>query len=231
MTQERRIFWALALVAGLVIIGTAYYFSTIAQHACDGVAGDSMLRFELVRSVGDLQALFGADPCRTTLANGFDAVNRIDVMVFIPAFTAFQLFLALALRGHGRWISVFIVNAALVAAACDLYEDQHLFALASQMRAGHAPQAMLLGPLFWLVRVKFALLAINCIALGWLLARRGTHASRWSAYGVKFGGLLSLLGLYWHALVGLGITIAWAILLVVALLAVLRGNGSKLAPE
>ena len=216
MAQERRILWALALIAGLVIIGTAYYFSTIAQHACDGVAGDSMLRFELVRSVGDLQALFGSDPCRTTLANGFDAVNRIDVMVFIPAFTVFQIFLALALRGHGRWIALFIVNAALVAAACDLYEDQHLFALASQLRAGHAPQEMLLGPLFWLVRVKFALLAINCIALGQLLSRRGTHASRWMAYGVKFGGFLGLLGLYWHALLGLGITIAWALLAIAA---------------
>ncbi|MCC7395375.1 MAG: hypothetical protein IT553_11070 [Sphingomonadaceae bacterium] len=226
MTREKRLFWALALVAGLVIIGTAIYFSTIAQHACDGVAGDSMLRFELVRSVAELQALFGTDPCRTTLANGFDAVNRIDVMVFIPAFTAFQLFLALALRGHGRWISVFIVNAALVAAACDLYEDQHLFALASQMRAGHAPQEMLLGPLFWLVRVKFALLALNCIELGQLLSRRGTQGARWSAYAVKAGGFVSLVGLYWHQLLGLGITIAWAIMLVVALLAVLRGPPS-----
>lgn len=220
-----RLLWALCLISALVMIGAMVAMGQVPhQTACDGDAPlRSILRFEWLTSGAQFQQLFGAEPCRSQLALAMDGVNRIDVMAYIPAFTAFQLFAAWAMRGHGRLAALFVVNAALVAAGCDMLEDRVLFNLAAIARMGDGVvDPVWFGQLFWFVRVKFGLLALAAIALGWLVGKRsglGWSAARWL---MAIGGVVGLAGLVWPHLLAPGIGVAWAALFVVAIMGAVR---------
>ncbi len=216
---RRRISWALCVLAGLVMIGAMVAMGAIPnQTACDGATDASaMLRFEWVRTVADLTSLFGSDPCRTQLSMAMDAFNRIDVIAYIPAFTAFQLFAAWGLRANGRLLTILSINLALIAAGCDLLEDNQLLLLSSAMRAGNAPDPAMIDALFWLVRIKFGLLALNGVLLGWLIGRWsgwGWQVARWVMVA---GGAIGLAGLFMPQLLSPGIGLAWLTLLIVAI--------------
>ena len=223
-----RLLWVLCLIAALAMIGAMVAMGQMPnQTACDGDASlRPILRFEWLTSVAQFQHLFGADPCRSQLALAMDAVNRIDVMAYIPAFTAFQLFAALAMRGPtgvgGRLAALFVINAALIAAGCDMLEDRVLFNLAAIARMGDGVDPIWFAQLFWFVRVKFALLALCAVALGWLVGRRpgmGWAAARWLMIG---SGAVGLAGLVWPHLLAPGIGAAWAVLFVVAIVSAVR---------
>lgn len=219
-----RLLWALCLIAALVMVAAMIAMGQVPhQVACDGDASlRPILRFEWLISTAQFQHLFGAEPCRSQLALAMDAVNRIDVMAYIPAFTAFQLFAAWAMRANGRLAALFVINAALIAAGCDMLEDRVLFNLAAMARMGDGVDPIWFVQLFWFVRVKFALLALTAIALGWLVGKwpgLGWAAARWL---MMAGGAVGLAGLVWPHLLAPGIGAAWALLFVVAIVRVVK---------
>lgn len=216
--------WLLCLTAAAVMVGAMVAMGGVPnQQACGGDSPlSAILAFEWVRSPTELATFFGQDPCRTALATAMDAVNRIDVMVYIPAFTAFQLFAAWALRANGRLVGILAINCALVAAGCDLLEDSQLFLLSWAARADNAADPDALASLFWLVRTKFALLAFNGLVFGWLVGcwpGRGWMAARWLMVG---GGLVGLAGLAMPQYLSAGIGLVWLVLLIVALVRTVR---------
>jgi hypothetical protein len=218
--MSSRTAWILCLVAGLAVVALTFVLAGVDVRACDGgTALDPIIRFEWVRTVDDVRALFGEEPCRSRLAAAMDRVNRIDVWAYIPAFTLFQLFAAWALRGSGRGLAIAAAAAALVAAVCDQAEDQILLAITASL-PGEQGQIDLL---FWLVRTKFALLALAAAFLGLLLARTpGT--TRWLGTAMIVGSAIALAGLVAPQLLTPGIALAWTALLVAALLQVVRGR-------
>ena len=222
--MSTRLTWGLCIIAAVVMTVVMVLMGQVPhQLACDGDAVlPPILRFEWMTSTADLASLFGDDPCRSQLSAAMDAVNRIDVMAYIPAFTAFQLLAAWALRWDGRLLAIVAINAAIIAAGCDLLEDRTLFLMSWTARSGQVPDAALFAQLFWFVRVKFGLLAIAAILLGWLVGRRagpGWQVARWLMVA---GGTVGLAGLVWPQLLAPGIGAAWAVLMVVAIVRVIR---------
>lgn len=211
-----RIAWSLCAAAGVAVIVIARLMGGL--EGCDGLPG-AVIRFEWVRTPAEVDALFGRGMCRSTLVAGMDRLNRIDSLAFIPAFTLFQLFAAWALRSHGRRLAGAVTAAAVVAALCDWGEDRLLFAIT----AGLPGDQSLIDPLFWLVRVKFALLALAAAGLGLLLTRTG-GAPRWIGWLMMTCGAVALAGLADPRLLGPAIGLAWAGLLGAAVLNVVRGS-------
>jgi hypothetical protein len=226
MPMTSRTAWALCAAAGAAVIGITLLMGSIeGAQACDDVRSPgAMIRFEWVRTPAEVQALFGEEPCRSQLAAAMDGMNRIDGAAFIPAFTLFQLFAAWALRGHGRRLAAAVALAAVVAALCDWGEDSLLFAITAALPGEQAQ----IDQLFWLVRAKFALLALAAGGLGLLLTRT-CGASRWLGFAMIAGGAVALAGLADPRLLGAGIGLAWTALLAAAVLHTLRGTRSAAA--
>ncbi len=211
-----RIAWSLCAVAGLAVIVITRLMGGL--EGCDGLPG-AVIRFEWVRTPAEVEALFGSEPCRSALVAGMDRLNRIDSLAFIPAFTLFQLFAARALRSHGRRLAASVAAAAVVAGLCDWGEDRLLFAITAALPGDQS----LIDPLFWLVRAKFALLALAAAGLGLLLTRTG-GAARWIGWLMIACGAVALAGLADPRLLGPAIGLAWAALLGAAVLNVVRGS-------
>jgi hypothetical protein len=229
LSLTTRVYWALSLIAGIAIIIVAAQLAAIPhQRACDGNhALGAVLRFELVTSPADVARFFGDGACRERLTTAMDAVNRFDSMAFIPAFTLFQIFAALALRGEYRHtrmrlIALGVVNAALFAGALDLLENIRLLEIAWTIRAGNAASDVAISQLYWLVRIKFALLGLAAVGLGVMLAQRGTRL--WKLLGTlaTVGGFVCLAGLIAHSLLMPGVLLAWSVVLVAAAWGVAR---------
>lgn len=224
--MSERLAWRLCLVVGLVLVGLTLLIGSVeGMRACDGSAAlDPMIRFEWVRTVDEVRALFGAEPCRSTLAGAMDGANRIDIFAYIPTFTLFQLFAAWALHRWGRHVALTAAAAAIVAAVCDQAEDQILLAITASLPGEQGQIDML----FWLVRVKFALLAVAGACLGLLLTRR-TGATRWLGIAMIVGAAVALVGQAAPQLLTPGIALAWTALLIAALISVVRGSSSSAA--
>ena len=221
--MSSRTAWILCLVAGVVLVALTILMGAAGGvRACDGVTSpDAMIRFEWVRTVDEVRTLFGEEPCRSSLAAAMDRMNRIDVLAYIPTFTLFQVFAALALRGSGRGVAMAAIGAAVVAAICDQWEDQILLAITGAL-PGEQP---MIDRLFWLVRIKFALLAFAAACLGLLLARsRG--ATRWLGMAMILGAVIALAGLAQPQLLTPGIALAWAALLIAAAIRVVRPSSA-----
>ncbi|MEQ1687753.1 MAG: hypothetical protein ABL874_04185 [Sphingopyxis sp.] len=228
-----RTLWILCVVAGLVVIAGLVAMGQVPdQIACDGDASlRSIFRFEWLTSAAQFQQFFGAEPCRSQLALAMDAVNRIDAMAYIPAFTLFQLFAAWAMRVDGRLAALFVVNAALIAAGCDLLEDNILFSLSATARLPEAIEPVGLEQLYWFVRVKFGLLALAAMALGRLVGERGGRRWQAASWAMMAGGVVGLAGLAMPQLLAPGIGVAWAILFVAAIVRSVRGDTLAQSPH
>lgn len=209
-----RIAWSLCAAAGVAVIAIARLMGGL--EGCDGLPG-AVIRFEWVRTPAEVDALFGRGTCRSTLAAAMDRLNRIDSLAFIPAFTLFQLFAAWALRSHGRRLAGAVAAAAVVAALCDWGEDRLLFAITAALPGDQS----LIDPLFWLVRAKFALLGLAAAGLGLLFTRTG-GAARWIGFAMIACGAVALAGLADPRLLGPAIGLAWAALLLAAVIGVFR---------
>lgn len=209
--------WWLCALAGLVMIWAMMAMNAIpGQLACDGQGGNPMLRFEMVTSAQEMATLFGNDPCRTRLATAMDAVNHIDVMAYIPAFTLLQIFAAMGLWRHGRAVAIMAILAALVAAGCDFLEDAILTTKTFELLQYGAVDGDAIAVLVLLVRLKFTLLSVAAILLGYLVRGDGGWW-RWVGFAIMAGGVIGLLGVLIPVVLGLGIGIAWLLLIAAAL--------------
>lgn len=214
---ERRWPWLLCVLAALVMIGAMMAMAGVpGQAACDGTSGNAMLRFEFVTSEAQLAALFGREPCLTRLVMAMDAVNRIDMAAYIPAFTAFQIFAALGLWWRRRRLAAVVMAAALVAMLCDYAEDMILMTKTAELMLSGSADGDALVLLMPLVGVKFALLALAAMLLGWAVRADG-GGWRWAGVVMMAGGAVSLIGVVVPTVVGAGIGLAWVVLLGVAL--------------
>ena len=235
----RRWFWLLAVFAGVAVgIGAAAIGNVPHQVACDGNHGlAAILRFELATSPADVAALFGSGQCMRLLTAAMDAVNRIDSAAFIPAFTVFQVTAALALRGYhaghagSRLLALAVINMALVAGGLDMMENFRLFAIGWTVQAGNPVSSAAVEPLFWVVRAKFALLALAAGGLGVLVSRLGGRTMMVAGVAIIAGAACALAGVMAHALLTPGIAAAWIMMWLVAIAQTIRPAPSATAPS
>lgn len=194
----------------------SYAFGRIPGLVACGPTGDNgpIIAWELARTPAEVAALFGVDPCRSTLIAAQRTALWLDGFGFIPAYTAFLSLAAWAAAGRRAWP---IVTALLVAGVADEVEGVLLFANLAEL-PGTQPQ---LDALFWVVRLKFLLLALATAAIAALLA----WSRRTVAFGfgivAGFGAIRALLGFFAlpEPRMMQGFTVAWVALLALALVA------------
>jgi hypothetical protein len=188
--------------------------------ACGPTGGASpIIAFELARTPDAIAALFGSEPCTATLLAAQRSALWLDELGFIPAYTAFLALGAWALRRADR-LAIVTVAIFLIAGLCDEVEGVTMFALMDPLPG--AP--WLFTPLFWAVRIKFALLGLGELLLAAALVR-GSWIGKIAALPMLAGGLMSLWFLFTAAhdpLMMKGHFYAWSALLAVAILAAIR---------
>ncbi|WP_395645141.1 hypothetical protein [Terricaulis sp.] len=155
--------WAIAtLVAGVAALAMFVAFARLSemQAAAQCLPAGSVVQFELAENTDQLETIFGAagSECRALTVPAMDAVNRLDLIAFIPIYTLFCIFGALYIAGGGlRPLSVAAIGAALIAAGGDYLETTTLLKITQHIDApGQLLKMSTLGA--W---TKFALLAAH----------------------------------------------------------------------
>lgn len=210
--------WRGCAAAGIVAFICSASFGLIPGMAACGPTGglDPIVAFEFTRTPADVATLFGDEPCTSSLVAAQKTGLLLDTLGFIPSYTAFLILAAIATgtsRPRGRMT---MIATFLVAAVSDQIENGLLYAIVRDLPGTSA----LLGPLWWAVHVKFALLALGTLGLGILLAGRPRSGSAFGAI-IGLGGLVALYGLATMPGDGMatGFLIAWVALLIAALIA------------
>lgn len=220
--------WALlTAIAGFASLGTVASFQMLdevkAAHDCD--AGEAVIRFELARSIDTLVAIFGPaeSACRSKVVAAVDAVNTLDVHVFIPSYTAFAVLAALFLSG-GKLVPMALgaMGAALVACGADYVETLHLLDYTPSL----IPSADALATSANAAWIKFAALGLNGLCLAGLCF---TSEARRPILGVllclpAIGVAMMGVDLKWIWLQSLGFFAAWTPLLVMAVRSAVLGR-------
>lgn len=212
--------WRLCALAGLATLLASTAFGWVPGLKACGPAGGAgaIIAFELARTPATLAALFGSEPCTSTLLAAQRTALWLDELGFIPAYTSFLALGAWALRDRG--LVLVTVAVFLIAGLCDEVEGVTMFALMNPLPGA----AWLFAPLFWAVRIKFALLGLGELLLAAALVR-GSWIGKIAALPMLAGGAMSLWFLFTAAhdpLMMKGHLVAWSALLVVAIIAAIR---------
>jgi hypothetical protein len=167
--------WAiLTTLAGIAALATFVLFQSLPEVKAAGACAknEAVLLFELARTQADLDAVFGApgSACRSKLIAALDAVNTIDVRLFIPAYTAFIAFAALFLSGGKlhplAWGAIAL---AVVAAVADYVETLNLLAYTPELTP--TPERLVeSSTAAW---IKFFALSLNALLLAALCFTAG----------------------------------------------------------
>lgn len=226
--------WAIVTaVGGLASLGLFVVFAMLpemrAATAQDCLPAGAVVQFELARNVADLVAVFGEPQsmCRPLAVAAMDAVNRIDIYAFIPAYTLFCIAAAFFLA-NGVWqrpLVIIAVGAAVLAAAGDYLETTTLLAITQVVDApGQLLQYSQAGA--W---SKFVLLAAHAVFCAGIC-----FTSDWRR--PILGALLMLpafgvaVAAYDHvalaSVMNAVFAVAWIALLAMALVSVVRGRGA-----
>jgi hypothetical protein len=138
---------------------------------CSPLPMSTLTAFELVRSAGDLQRIFGmpGDACRAALATQLDHANIIDTFGYIPAYTAFYGLVVYALGRRDTTIGRIAVAIALGCAFADIFENISMF----QLSAAPDAQSPWIMALMVSTNAKWVGLAVVTTMGGAMLARRG----------------------------------------------------------
>jgi hypothetical protein len=209
--------WRGCAAAGVVAFICSSSFGRIPGMVSCGPDGgvNPIMAFEFARTPADIVALFGSEPCTSTLVAAQKAGLLLDALGFIPFYTAF-LILAVIAAGSRRRVQMAVIAIFMVAAVSDQIEGGILYAILRDLPGTPA----LLGALWWAVHVKFALLALGTIGIAEILAR-GQRLSRLFAGLIAMGGLLALTGLMTmpSSWMMTGFLLGWVSLLIAAFIA------------
>lgn len=172
-----RLWAALTALTGIATLAITLAFTQLQEVKAAGAcqAADGVIQFELARTQAELTAIFkpAADPCRPKVIAAMDAVNHLDVLAYIPSYTAFGVFAALFLSGGAarRPLVLATIGVALTALAADYVETITLLQITPQVDAA----AELLGRSSAAAWTKFGMLALSGLMLAgicWTTASR-----------------------------------------------------------
>jgi hypothetical protein len=133
-----------------------------------------IIAFELARSPADLEAIFGTqEPCRSGVVAKMDAINLVDVLVYIPAYGVFMAFFFLGMRGRNAALGTLGFRVAVVAALGDFAENACLMNLTPALD----PSSTWFAVLPWATGVKWLGLGVaGAIAASIFVKSTGARA-------------------------------------------------------
>lgn len=213
--------WRLCVLAGLIAFVCSWAFGRIpGLVACGPTPGglSPIIGFELARTPADVAALFGVDPCRSTLVAAQWTGLWLDELGFIPSYTAFLVLAAIA-ASSGRFRTI-TVAALLGAGVSDEVEG---LIMGGVLKALPGTPAQL-DQLYWAVHIKFGLLALGTTLIGLAIVRLGGLAPLLLGAVVWIGGMAAIYGFgeLPSTIMMQAFTIAWFGLLATAIVAAVR---------
>lgn len=163
MQTSKRTWPLLTVAAGVAVIGVTLGFAALP----DVVAGQAarcyattppVIPFEFARTVAEASALFGTGDCRALSLAAMDAINRLDIAGYIPAYTLFAVFGAIfAARGDRPPLVLLAILAAVGAFVADMVETTTLLAITKDMATATDAMTVRASTAAW---IKFGLLAV-----------------------------------------------------------------------
>lgn len=223
MTPDRA--WRWCAAAGLIAFIVSRSFGWIPGLVSCGAPNGlgPIIAFEFVRSPAEVAALFGAEPCRSTLVGAQKIGLLVDALGFIPAYTTFLVLATMAsARITDRWpvFSMIIVAMLGISAAADEVEGVILHRILTDLPGTPS----LIDALWWPVHIKFVLLMTATLGIAIQLLAGRSRGGIVATLPVGLGALIALAGLpnMPTPVMMAGFTIAWVALLLCAGAAVLR---------
>ena len=168
----------ISLAAGLLVLAVTLISATQEPvRPCGNLPQNyaPIIAFELARSAADLEAIFGTQQaCRSAVVERMDAINVIDVLVYIPAYGVFMacFFLGMRMRHFARATLGFRV--AILAALGDFAENACLMNLTPEVD----PSSVWFTLLPWATGVKWLGLGMAA-AIAVILYLRSPRSSAW----------------------------------------------------
>lgn len=184
MTTNNRLWPALTALTGLASLAITVAFRMLglvkAAGAC--MTDGSVIAFEFADTPAKVAAVFGSPECKPLVIAGMDAVNRLDIAAYIPAYTAFAISAAIWLAGRA-WapLALAAIAAALTAFTADMIETITLLQITKDLIAAE-PMLPRAAGAAW---VKFFALAVHALLLAAVCLRASPRR-------LILGGLLLL---------------------------------------
>jgi hypothetical protein len=222
LPSQFRSAFRIGLAAGtLVLAVTLLSIFQEPARACGGLPQNyaPIIAFELARDAGDLQALFGTDePCRATLIERMDAINWVDVLVFIPAYGVFMACFFAGMRARDAGLGTLGLRTSIAAVLGDYAENLCLMNLTPALDPGSVWFALL--P--WATGVKWLALG-GAAAVAAVLYAKSAAGRAWNVVAALICAaafLTTVAALAVPAMFGptvsLGVGLSWLAFLVTA---------------
>lgn len=222
MTSNTRLWAVLTAVTGLAVVAVSTAFTLLPEVVAGQAAGcygktPPVVAFEFARTVAEASPLFGTGACRPLALSAMDAINRLDILAYIPAYSLFAVFGAVfAARGARPPLVLMAILAAILAFVADMIETTTLLRATADLEAAGAllPRSSAAA---W---TKFAALAVHGLLVAAVCLRVAPR--RWI---VGLAMILPAVGVAaaaidpaaYSKLMMLGLTVGWMVLLAFAL--------------
>jgi len=178
-----------------------------------------IIAFELARSPADLEAIFGSqEPCRAGVIARMDAINLVDVLVYIPVYGVFMAFFFLGMRGRHAALGTLGFRIAVSAALGDYAENACLMNLTPQLD----PASIWFTLLPWATGIKWLGLGVaGAIAAAIYVKSSGARVWNYLAALLCAAAFVSTVAAIaapakFGPLVSLGVGLSWVVYLITA---------------
>jgi hypothetical protein len=178
-----------------------------------------IIAFELARSPADLDAIFGSqEPCRSGVVELMDAINLVDVLVYIPVYGVFMAFFFLGMRGRHAALGTLGFRIAVIAALGDYAENACLMNLTPQLD----PASIWFTLLPWATGIKWLGLGVaGAIAAAIYVQSSGARLWNYLAALLCAAAFLSTAAAIaapamFGPVVSLGVGLSWLVYLITA---------------
>lgn len=218
----------ISLAAGLLVLAVTLLSATQEPvRPCGNLPQNyaPIIAFELARSADDLQAIFGTqEPCRSSVVERMDAINLVDVLVYIPAYGVFMAFFFVGMRARNAALATLGLRVAVVAALGDFAENACLMSLTPVVDPSSAWFALL--P--WATGVKWLGLG-GAAAIAAAIYVKSAGARAWNivaallcaAAFLSTAAAIAVPAMFGPS-VGLGVGLSWLMYLITAAAAAFR---------
>lgn len=227
MARDRAAFAAALFGLATLAVFIGFQILPAVRAAGECIEQGSLVAFQRARDMEALRDVFGApaSACRAPALNAIDALNTLDLFLFIPVYALFLMSaVAMLAKGVRAPLALLAIAAVLAGVAGDVHETMTQLRMTRDIDAS-APliPALTLG--YW---VKYAGLAAHAVVAG-LIALR---ARRWilAGLGLLTGIATIAAALDFVQLMTTSFALFWSALLAVALAAILRRPATDRSP-
>jgi hypothetical protein len=220
--MHSRAAFRISFAAGLLVLLVTLFSATQEPvRPCGNLPQNyaPIIAFELARSAQDLQAIFGTqEPCRSAVVERMDAINLVDVLVYIPVYGLFMACFFLGMRARHASLGTLGFRIAVIAALGDFAENACLMNLTPQLD----PTSTWFTLLPWATGIKWLGLGVaGAIAAAIYVKSSGARVWNYLAAllcAAAFLGTVAAIAVpaMFGPLVSLGVGLSWLVYLITA---------------